>query len=366
MRILLAPDKFKGCLSATLVCAAMAEGIRRSDPAIEIDSCPLSDGGEGFVDAIVSASKGRLSSADVCGPLPERRVRATYGSIDNGTTAVIEMSQAAGLELLAPSERNPLYTTTFGVGELIRRACAEGCKNILLGIGGSATCDAGVGCLQACGCHITLASGEYASPGEPLCGQDLDQIVRIKSGRGSPVDGARIVIACDVRNPLLGPNGTAYVYGPQKGASSADVVRLDAMLKALATRCGWTDLVNRPGAGAAGGIGVGLMALFGATMSRGFEIVRDATELSDRIARADLVLTGEGKIDAQTAQGKVVAGVSELALRLGKRCVAVAGKIDDASGLPLDHAIELNDPDTSGPHAAELIAARVAEYLARR
>jgi glycerate kinase len=356
MRVLIAPDKFKGCLNAREAAQAIARGVLKASPDATIDLCPLSDGGEGFVEALTAASGGRLVSHRVVGPLPELRVDATLGLIDSGTTAVIEMSSAAGVAMLEPALRNPLAATTFGVGQLIRQAVMMDCRKVLLGIGGSATCDAGVGCLQACGCHVILRSGEYARETEPLCGRDLDDILMIKSGRGSRVDGVEIIVACDVTNPLYGPNGSAVVYGPQKGASPDDVRELDRMLQSLAQRLGWNDYAHEPGAGAAGGIGFGLRAVFGARMTRGFELVARATHLAERVRQADLILTGEGKLDAQTDQGKTLAGVLQLAQQLGKPVRAVAGVVEGrARGF--DRTLALvdlaGDPESSMRHAPQ-------------
>lgn len=349
MRVLIAPDKFKGTLDANGVAAAMAEGVHDALPDAIVDLCPMSDGGEGFVQTIAAACGGRMVTRRVVGPLPEHHVDATFATIDDGQTAVIEMSSASGLALLAVDDRNPLYTTTFGTGELIRFAAEMGCRSILLGIGGSATCDAGIGCLQACGCHVTLGSGQYATDGEPLCARDLDDVIRVKSHRGSPVDGMTITIACDVTNPLYGPNGSAVVYGPQKGASPADVRELDRMLAAFAARQGWQSFAEMPGAGAAGGIGFGLAAMFKATLTRGADLVAKATRLDERIAAADIVLSGEGRLDAQSASGKVVAGVASRCAQNGKRCVAVAGSIEagfDPASLGVTGSLSLVNQQT--------------------
>jgi glycerate 2-kinase len=371
MRVLIAADKFKGSLTAPEACDAIAAGVRGVRPDAVIDLCPMSDGGEGFVDAMTRSRNGRRVTRTVTGPLPELRVDATFAVVDGekpGDTAVIEMSSASGLALLAPAERNPLYTTTFGTGELIRFAVEMECRRILLGIGGSATCDAGLGCLQACGCHVILNSQQYAPMSEPLCARDLDDVLLIKTHRGSRVDGVEMVIACDVTNPLYGPTGSAAVYGPQKGASPDDVRTLDRMLEAFATRMKWTDLARQPGSGAAGGIGFGLAAVFGATLRRGVELVIDATNLTQRVADADLVITGEGRLDAGSAFGKTTAGVAEVARRAGKPVYAIAGTISgDADTSGFTKAVALVDEATSIEsamrHAAELVAKRAARLL---
>lgn len=373
MQILLAPDKFKGSLSASAVCDAMARGVRNARDDAHTDSCPLSDGGEGFVDTVTRACGGHFMSRRVTGPLAEMKVDATFGVIDDHT-AVIEMSSAAGLALLKPDDRNPLYTTTFGVGELIQHAVQLDCRHILLGIGGSATTDLGIGALQACGCHIILRTddehGEYAVLSEPLCGQDMERVLLIKSHRGSRVDGVTFEIACDVTNPLYGPAGSAHVFSAQKGASPQDVERLDGMLRGLSRRLNWDEIANEPGAGAAGGIAVGFKAMFGARIRSGIDLVMDAVRLRERIAMADLVITGEGKLDRQSVDGKTISGVARLCRELGKPCIAIAGEVQDRDAieaLGLEEAISLVDAATPAAQAIAnadaLIEARAAEYL---
>lgn len=351
MNILIAPDKFKDSLDAKSAAIAIADGVSGAMPDTDIDLCPMSDGGEGFVESLVAAMNGRTIRRRVTGPLPEMKVDATFGIVgERLDTAVIEMSSAAGIALLPKEDRNPLYTTTFGVGELIRFAVEADCRRVLLGIGGSATCDAGIGCLQACGCHVILKSGEYARDSEPLCGRDLDDVLMVKSGRGSRVDGVEIVVACDVTNPLYGPAGSARVYGPQKGASPGDVELLDRMLESFAKRIGRDELAKQPGTGAAGGIGFGLAAMFDAKLTPGFKLVADAVSLRSRVANADLVFTGEGCFDETSLRGKVTGGVIELAREFGRPVVVLSGQrgnlklggvrsIALADRFPLDHCM---------------------------
>ena len=368
MRVVVASDKFKGSLTAPRACDAIAAGIRDAHPKWTIDLCPMSDGGEGFVEAMTRARGGQSVTRRVTGPLAEMRVDAAFAVIDEHL-AVIEMSSASGLELLPPADRNPLFTTTFGTGELIHAAAEVGCRKVLLGIGGSATCDAGVGCLQACGCHIVLASQQYASITEPLCGRDLHDIVMIKAHRGSPVDGIAIDIACDVTNPLYGASGAARMFGPQKGASASDVEALDGMLKSLSQRLGWDNIATRPGSGAAGGLGCGLAAMFGATLRCGVDIVIDAMKLRERVAAADLVITGEGRLDAASFQGKVVGGVARLCGQVGRPCMAIAGEIDrDADGSGLSQSVALVGDDVTPTRAiaeaAAVVRRRACELVA--
>src|SRR4051812_4208864 len=278
MRIVIAPDKFKGSFDAPAIAEAIAAGVRASRPDARIDLCPIADGGDGTVAALVAATGGRFEHRRVTGPLPEFHVDARFGFSGDGKTAFVEMAAASGLALLKLEDRNPLNTTTFGTGELlVAAATTSGITHIILGIGGSATCDAGIGCAQACGLPIILDHGQPVAMTEPLCGRDLPSVVLVKHGRGSPVERVRITVACDVINPLFGPNGAAPVFGPQKGATPDIVRELDDALRALAHRLGKLVEANTPGAGAAGGLGFGMLAFFpNATLQRGFEIVTEA------------------------------------------------------------------------------------------
>jgi glycerate kinase len=363
MKIVLAPDKFKGCFSAAEVCRAMAAGLRRVDAAIEIDACPMADGGEGTVAALVAATGGRLLTARVTGPLPEMKVDATFGMLGDGRTAVIEMAAASGLALLKADQRNPLYTTTYGTGELLNAAVEAGAKQILLGIGGSATNDAGIGCAQATGHTIILDEGEPAAATEPLVGQDLPRVVLVKRHRGERTDGVPITVACDVTNPLYGPSGAAHVFAPQKGASPDQVEQLDAALRQLARRLNKDDLAQTPGAGAAGGLGFGMLAFYGAMLRRGIDIVIEATRLRDRLRGADLCITGEGKLDAQSAHGKAVWGVAAACREAGVPCVAIAGAIEDADRLMGTDGLTAAFSICNQPMTLEDSMARAAELL---
>jgi glycerate kinase len=342
MRIVVAPDKFKGTASAIEVAEAMADGVRDLWPHAQLDLCPMSDGGEGFVEAMVRAAGGRCVTARVTGPLPEMKVDARFGVID-GDTAVVEMSAASGLWLLPPDQRDPEATTTFGTGELLVAAKRQGCKRILLGIGGSATIDGGIGCCHAAGLAVILEDGEPSSPTEPLCGRDLPRVVMIKSHRGEPLAGADITVACDVTNPLCGPDGAARVFGPQKGATPAQVERFDAWLDQLARRCGKADVARSPGAGAAGGLGFAMMAFFGATLRHGAEVVIEATRLRDRLRGVDLCITGEGRIDRSSLAGKAPVSIARLCREAGVRCLAVGGSVDRAVELPFDRTASLTE-----------------------
>lgn len=382
MRIVLAPDKFKSCLSAAQVADAMSIGVKRARPDAVIDICPMSDGGEGFVDAMTRAMNGRFVTKRVTGPLPEMKVEATFGLIapssgsgnslplqDAGSTAIIEMSAASGLHLLALNEYNPEATTTFGTGELLNAAIDEGCTTIILGIGGSATIDGGIGCCQAVGLPVLLDGGEPTSLTEPLCGRDLERVVRIKTHRGDKLGGVQFIVACDVTNPLYGPNGAAKVFGPQKGATPQQVDQFDKWFAQLAQRNSMEETAAKPGAGAAGGLGFAMMAFFNAAMKPGAELVIEATRLRERLNGADLCITGEGRFDQSSLSGKVPARVAELCRELNVRCAAIVGTMDQTVQPPFASIMSIRDlvasDNESKSLASELIAHR-AQQLANQ
>ncbi len=374
MRVLIAPDKFKDCLPAHAVAHAIAIGLRAChslthhniDHELDLDLCPMTDGGDGFLDAISTAldtttTPAQIITARVAGPLAEMTVDASFAVA--GDLAVIEMARASGLALLNPADRHPFYTTTFGTGQLMRHAVQRGCRRILLGIGGSATHDAGVGCLQACGAHIILRSGEYARDSEPLRAIDLTDILLVKSHRGSPLDGIDITIASDVTHPLYGPNGAAHTFARQKGASDHDIVQLDHWTRELATRLNWDNFARMPGSGAAGGLGFGLRACLNAKLQSGFEITSSIVDLDRRIARADLIITGEGLLDDSSFQGKVVGEIARRAHELGKRCIAFVGAITTSS-TALPSYLEVTELRSLDDHPEDSI--RRAEALLRK
>ena len=370
MKIVVAPDKFKGSLSAPEVARAIAAGLRQADASIVVDECPMADGGEGTVAALVAATGGKAQTRRVTGPLPEMKVDATFGILGDGKTAVIEMAAASGLALLRSEDRNPLNTTTFGTGELLVAAARLGFNQIIFGIGGSATVDGGIGCAQACGLPVILEGGEPVSATEPLCGRDLDSVIMIKHGRGSPVERVKITVACDVSNPLFGPDGAAAVFGPQKGATPEQVRWLDDALRGLAMRTGRLSEAARPGAGAAGGLGFAMMAFFGASLRSGAEIMIDATRLRDRLAGADLCITGEGRLDAQSLSGKAPFAVARLCKELGVPCVAIVGSAtpdaEAAREQGLAHWLTLSPPAEIGEsmvRTKQLLEARAGELL---
>ncbi|MFD0673449.1 glycerate kinase [Cohnella sp. GCM10027633] len=338
MRIVVAPDSFKGSLSAKQVCQAIEEGIKNVIRGAEVFHLPMADGGEGAIESLVFAQGGTVREAVVRDPIG-RDVKASYGVLADGRTAVVELAQASGLPLLAGAERNPLIASTYGTGQLISRCLDEGYRNILLGLGGSGTNDAGTGMLRALGVRFLDENGDPLLDGGGSLGA-------LKTIDASAIDSriAETTITCitDVRNPLCGETGASRVFGPQKGASEADVATLDAALATFAEvvrgQLG-VDIADVPGAGAAGGAGAGAMALLGAKLRPGFDMLADRYGFDERIAGADLVITGEGRLDAQTESGKVVSGVCARAAKQGVPVVALCGSVSltardmDALGL---------------------------------
>ncbi|MFP3904482.1 MAG: glycerate kinase, partial [Armatimonadota bacterium] len=334
MKIVLAPDSFKGSLTAKEVCEAMAEGIRRYADDCDIVQVPMADGGEGTVQSLVDATGGEFVQKTVTGPLGEP-TQARYGIMGDGDTAVIEMAAASGLPLVPEDSRNPWHTTTYGTGELIASALDHDCSTIIVGIGGSATTDAGTGMAQALGAVLLDETGAELPQG--AAGQHLKQLQQIDmSGLDPRVSEATFRVACDVDNPLYGENGAAYVYGPQKGADAETVRKLDAGLRNFA-RVVKEDLdievADVPGAGAAGGLGAGLIAFCGAKLELGVDIVLDAVDLASRVQGADLLITGEGAIDFQTAFGKAPSGAVRVATAHGVPNMVIAGAVDLEANL---------------------------------
>ncbi len=330
MRFIIAPDSFKGSFSAKEVAQAIAEGLREALPDAECDLVPMADGGEGTVEALIAATGGEIVKVRVTGPLGEP-VDAFFGLLGDRHTAVIEMAAAAGLHLVPPEKRNPMVTTTYGVGELIKAALDAGCRKLIIGIGGSATNDGGAGMAQALGARLLDASGNEIGFG----GGALAKLARIDvSGLDPRVREAEIWVACDVTNPLTGPQGASAVYGPQKGATTEMVQLLDANLRhyaALLRRDLGVDVEQMPGAGAAGGLGAGLMAFCQAKLRRGVELVIEAVRLEERVRDAEFVITGEGKLDFQTGYGKVPHGVAQVAKRFGKPVIAIVGQLGEGA-----------------------------------
>lgn len=328
MRIVIAPDSFKECASARQVADALAVGIRRVVPDADLMLMPMADGGEGTVDALVAATGGVLTEVNVTGPLGAP-VAAIYGILGDGQTAVIEMAAASGLALVPPECRDPRITTTRGTGELMRHALDRGLRRMILGIGGSATNDGGAGMAQALGYSLLDEQGRELPSG----GAALARLARIETGPRHPeLDGCEVLVACDVTNPLCGPTGASYVYGPQKGASPEVAAELDAALRhygeVVEKQIG-VRILDLPGAGAAGGLGAGLVAFAHGRLMPGVQLVAEACGLEDRIRGADLVITGEGSLDAQTVHGKAPAGIAQIARRHNVPVVAVAGRLGE-------------------------------------
>jgi glycerate kinase len=341
MRILVAPQEFKGTLTAEAAAHAMAEGVRNALPDAVVEEFPVPDGGPGTVQAVLTAAGGRLVRTRVTGPMGDA-VGARWGLLDDGT-AVIEMAAAAGLVLVPSGSRDPRRATTRGVGELIRAALDAGCKRLVIGLGGSATNDGGAGMAQALGVRLRDSRGHDLPPG----GSALMRLHRIDtSGRDQRLAAAvQVIGATDVQNPLCGPEGASVVYGPQKGAGPEAVRELDTALQhyaGLIRRDLRVDVAGIPGSGAAGGLGAGLIAFLGADLRPGFETVAEITRLRERLAAADLVLTGEGRLDGQTAYGKTVAGVAQHASRAGVPVLVVPGVLGEGWEriLPLVAGIE--------------------------
>lgn len=322
MKVVVVIDSLKGSLSSIEAGNAAKDGILSAYPNADVVVKPLADGGEGTTEALVTGMNGELKTVEVCGPLGEK-VQAQIGMINE--TAIIEMAQAAGLPLVEAEKRNPLVTTTYGVGEMIKSCIEAGCKKFIVGIGGSATNDAGLGMLMALGFKFLDANGNEVLQG----GQGLSQVVSIDETNVLPeLASCEFKIACDVNNPLYGEQGAAYIYAPQKGANPEMVEVLDAGLKhfaqVVATHKG-EDFAKLPGAGAAGGLGFAFTAFLGGTLESGVKIILEETKLEEELKNADFVMTGEGRIDHQTAMGKAPIGVAKLAKKHNCKVIGVAG-----------------------------------------
>ncbi|ADU51009.1 glycerate kinase [Thermaerobacter marianensis DSM 12885] len=363
LRVLVAPDSFKGSLTAEEAAAAMARGVEQGWPGTAVTLLPLADGGEGTAAALVRATGGRWFGCRVTGPLGEP-VDARWGLLGDGRTAVIEMAAASGLLLVPPGRQRPLEATSFGTGELIRDALDRGCRRLLVAIGGSATTDGGTGMLAALGARFLDAAGQPLPPG----GGALTRLARIDLGGLDPrLREAEIEVACDVDNPLTGPRGAARVYAPQKGATPEQVEVLEAGLVRLAEVTARTlghDRRDEPGAGAAGGLGFGLIAFLGARLRPGAELVMDAAGFDRHLERTDLVLTGEGRTDVQTLAGKLVARVADRCRRLGRPVVVISGAVDPAVEPALkERGVAALLAATPGPMPPRQALARAAGHL---
>lgn len=324
----LAPDSFKESMTAKEVCEAMEKGLRKIYPAARYIHVPMADGGEGTVQSLVDASGGELYQQEVSGPLGDK-VMAQYGVLGDGTTAAVEMASASGIHLVDPAERDPLRTSTYGTGELILACLDRGIRKIIIGIGGSATNDGGAGMAEALGAQFLNASGQPLVRG----GGALQQLAHIDvSGLDKRLQEVEFIVACDVTNPLCGEQGASRVFGPQKGASPEMVQQLDASLSHYADIVEQQlnkDIRHVPGAGAAGGLGAGLLIFTQAVLRKGIEIVIEYTALQDKLKHADVVFTGEGGIDFQTKFGKTPYGVAQAAKAAGKPVIAIAGYVGE-------------------------------------
>jgi glycerate kinase len=366
LRVVVAPDSYKGSLTAAEVCEALEVGLRRACSDVEVVRVPMADGGEGTVQSLVDATGGHIVNLRVTGPLGTP-VDSFYGVLGDGATAVIEMAAASGLPLVPRELRNPRLTSTRGTGELISAAFAAGCRKFIIGIGGSATNDGGAGMAQALGAQLMDADDREVGPG----GAELARVASVDlTGIPAELRACEFVVACDVDNPLTGPRGASAVYGPQKGATPEMVRELDAALSAYAeavARAVGTDVAalrDAPGAGAAGGLGFGLMAFLGAQLKRGVEIVVDAVSLREKLHGADLVITGEGRTDFQTLYGKTPMGVAHAAMEQGIPVVIISGSIaDDARGL-YEHGIGALVSIVRGPMSLDDAIARGRELVA--
>ncbi|GGR74527.1 glycerate kinase [Nocardioides luteus] len=365
-RVLVASDKFKGSLTAAQVAAAVSAGMRRADPDVIVDTVPVADGGDGTLAAAESAGF-ELVPVTVAGPTGEP-VRTAYARRDE--VAVVELADASGLARL-PGAPDPLRASSLGTGQAVAAAIDAGCRRIVLGVGGSASTDGGAGLLCGLGATLFTAAGDPASPG----GAGLEDVARIEvSELRRRLEGVTVTVACDVDNPLTGPSGAAAVYGPQKGADADQVRRLDAALgrwASLVASFTGTDLCDHPGAGAAGGVGFAALALLGAELRSGIELVLDLVDFAAGLDGAHLVVTGEGALDEQTLNGKAPTGVAAAAARAGVPVVAVCGvnHLDDdrlrAAGFEAAYALTDIEPDlrrclSEGAALLEQIAERIA------
>lgn len=364
MRILVAPDKFRGTLTAAEAASAIARGWRRVRPHDVIEEVPLADGGEGTLDALLAALGGERRTARVSGPLGDE-IEATFGLAGpRGRLGIVEMARASGLGLVSPARRDPMRASTRGTGELILAALRAGAREVLVCLGGSATTDGGAGMAQALGVALLDAEGVPVGPG----GAGLLRLARIDATRLDPLArAARVQAACDVDSPLAGPRGAAHAFGPQKGASPEEVLLLDRALRHLAAvvhRDLGIDVRDLPGAGAAGGLGAGLAAFLGARLRPGVQVVMEAVGLGRRIRAADLVLTGEGAFDESSLRGKVPAGVLALSRSAGVPVVILCGRAEiRPDGVKVRSLVERFGPErplAEARLALEELAASIA------
>ncbi len=363
MKIVIAPDSFKESLSAGEVAEAIEEGVRRVFPQAEVEQVPLADGGEGTVRTLVEATGGKVEEVEVTGPLGNK-VKANYGILGDKKTAVIEMAAASGLPLVPRQKRDPSRTTTYGTGELIKAALGAGCREFIIGIGGSATTDGGAGMAQALGAKLLDGKGKDIGFG----GGELRRLRSIDIAHlDRRLRESKVTVASDVDNPLCGDRGAAHVYGPQKGATPEMVEKLDKALQHFAKilkRDLHKDVADIPGAGAAGGLGAGLIAFLGATLRSGVDIVMEVVGLEEKILAADLIITGEGKMDKQTIYGKTPSGVAKLAGKHKKRLIGICGMLGAGAEVLYRHGFQALFPNRKGSMSMEEAMERARELTA--
>ena len=365
MKIIIAPDSFKDSLSAAGVAQAIAAGLAQVWPDAHLVQCPVADGGEGTVDAVLAACNGELRRQTVRGPLGGT-VEARWGWLADSHTAIIEMAEASGLQLVAPGQRDACSSTTYGTGELIRAALDAGAQRIILAIGGSATNDGGAGAMQALGVQLLDGESQPLPPG----GLALARLSRISLETLDPrLAQVRFEIAADVNNPLCGEHGASAIFGPQKGASAEQVRLLDQALGHFADHCANVlpkDVRHEPGSGAAGGLGFAAKAFFGAQFRAGVEVVAELVGLAEAVKGADLVITGEGRFDAQTLRGKTPFGVASIARAEGVPVVVLAGTLGEGYQALYEHGINAAFAIASGPMTLQDACARAAPLLTDR
>jgi glycerate kinase len=339
MRVVVAIDSFKGSMSSLEAGEAISNGIKKAHKDTEVEIRPLADGGEGTVEALSIGMGGRLINVDVTGPVG-RKVSAVYGIVDSSKTAIIEMSQAAGITLVSGDEKNPLYTTTFGVGELIKDAINKGCRHFVVGIGGSATNDCGIGMLQALGYEFLDKEGNQVGFGA----SGVRDIVSIRDENViKELSECYFRVACDVNNPLCGELGCSAIYGPQKGATKEMVADMDGWLKNYSkiVKEKYPDADSEyPGTGAAGGLGYAFFNFTNSKLESGIKIVLDETKLEEYVKDADIVVTGEGRLDHQTVMGKAPVGVANIAKKYNKKVIAFSGSVTEDAGVCNEHGID--------------------------
>ena len=339
MRVVVAIDSFKGSMSSLEAGEAISNGIKKAHKDTEVEIRPLADGGEGTVEALSIGMGGRLINVDVTGPVG-RKVSAVYGIVDSSKTAIIEMSQAAGITLVSGDEKNPLYTTTFGVGELIKDAINKGCRHFVVGIGGSATNDCGIGMLQALGYEFLDKEGNQVGFGA----NGVRDIVSIRDENViKELSECYFRVACDVNNPLCGDLGCSAIYGPQKGATKEMVADMDGWLKNYSkiVKEKYPDADSEyPGTGAAGGLGYAFLNFTNSKLESGIKIILDETKLEEYVKDADIVVTGEGRLDHQTVMGKAPVGVANIAKKYNKKVIAFSGSVTEDAGVCNEHGID--------------------------